>query len=221
MPVVILVRHGRTTANTAGILAGWSPGVFLDEDGEKQAVRTAERLSAVALDAIVSSPLDRTMQTADAIALKQNDVARHVDDRLGECQYGDWTNKTLTELADEPLWRTVQAHPSAVTFPGGESMAAMQHRAVSAVREWNETLGADAVYAVVSHGDVIKAILADALGMHLDAFQRIQADPCSISVVRYTELRPFVVVMNDSNMDLGSLKANREGSDAAVGGGAG
>lgn len=221
MATVVFVRHGRTTANAGGVLAGWSPGVFLDEEGEAQAQRAAQRLAATELDAIVSSPLDRTMQTADALGASQPGAARHVDERLGECRYGDWTNRSLADLAEEPLWRAVQAHPSSVTFPGGESMAAMQHRAVSAIREWNAQLGDDAVYAVVSHGDVIKAVLADALGMHLDAFQRIQVDPCSVSVVRYAELRPFVVRVNDTGSDLGSLKAKPQGSDAAVGGGAG
>lgn len=221
MPTLILVRHGRTTANTAGVLAGWAPGVFLDEEGQRQAAAVAERLADLELDALVSSPLDRTMQTADAIAERQPDVPRHVDDRVGECDYGDWTNRPLGELGEEPLWGAVQAHPSSVTFPGGESMPQMQHRAVAAVRDWNARLGDEALYAIVSHGDVIKAILADALGMHLDAFQRIQADPCSLSVVRYTSLRPFVVMMNDTGRDLRSLRAKREGSDAAVGGGAG
>lgn len=221
MPTVILVRHGRTTANADGVLAGWSSGVFLDDRGQEQAAAVADRLADVRLDALVSSPLDRTMQTADAIAARQPAVARHVDDRIGECRYGEWTGRRLADLADEPLWATVQGHPSAVTFPGGESMPAMQLRAVSAVRDWNERLGDDAVYAMVSHGDVIKAILADALGMHLDAFQRIQADPCSLSIVRYTAMRPFVIVMNDTARDLRSLTAKPETTDAPVGGGAG
>ena len=229
MPTVLLIRHGRTTANAEGVLAGWAPGVFLDETGQEQAAAVGARLAEVRLDALVSSPLDRTMQTADAIASAmakampagQTEVPRHVDDRIGECQYGEWTNRRLSELAEDPLWATVQAHPSAVTFPGGESMPAMQHRAVAAVRDWNARLGPDAVYAMVSHGDVIKAILADALGMHLDGFQRIQADPCSLSIIRYTDLRPFVVVMNDTARDLRSLTAKQESSDAPVGGGAG
>lgn len=221
MATVVLVRHGRTRANAEGILAGWSPGVFLDDEGERQAAAVGARLSAIQLDAIVTSPLDRTMQTADAIAAHQPQAVRHADDRVGECRYGDWTGRGLAELAEEPLWRVVQGHPSAVSFPGGEALAAMQHRAVEAVRAWNAELGPDARYAIVSHGDVIKAILADALGMHLDAFQRIQVDPCSVSIVRYAELRPFVVRVNDTGADLGSLAAKREGSDAAVGGGAG
>jgi probable phosphomutase (TIGR03848 family) len=154
------------------------------------------------------------------------------DDRLGECRYGEWTGQSLRKLARDPLWRVVQAHPSAVRFPGpdGESMTGMQQRAVSAVRDWNARLGKNAVYLVCSHGDVIKAILADALGMHLDMSQRIQVDPCSLSVIRYTTLRPFVLRMNDTGADAAGLRALAPGraaarsaaeAEAQVGGGAG
>jgi Histidine phosphatase superfamily (branch 1) len=123
----------------------------------------------------------------------------------------------------------VQAHPSAVTFPGpdGESMPDMQHRAVAAVRDWNARLGPDATYLICSHGDVIKAIVADSLGLHLDQCQRIQADPCSLTVIRYTPLRPFLVRMNDRGSGVDDLmphvRGHRPGaaSDAAVGGGSG
>jgi len=156
-------------------------------------------------------------------------VPRHVDERVGECRYGDWTGVSLKSLAKDPMWKVVQAHPSAAVFPGpeGESMAAMQARAVGAVRQWNTTLGDDAVYAVVSHGDVIKAILADAMGSHLDQFQRIVVDPASVSIVTYTPTRPFLVRTNDIGGDLSGLVPptrkgrRRRSSDAAVGGGAG
>ena len=113
------------------------------------------------------------------------DLAVQTDDRFGEARYGDWTGRTIKELAKEPLWKVVQQHPSAAVFPGaeGEGLAQTQARAVTAVREWNATLGPDAVWLACSHGDVIKAILADALGLHLDQFQRIVVDPASISVV--------------------------------------
>lgn len=238
MTVLILVRHGRTKANTDGLLAGWTPGVFLDELGEEQAANAGARLAVLPLTAVISSPLDRTQQTADAICEKQPaTTARHTDERIGECQYGDWTGKKIADLAKDPMWQVVQAHPSAAVFPGasGESMATMQHRAVRAVREWNAQLGAKAIYAVVSHGDVIKAILADALGMHLDQFQRIQIDPCSISVIRYAPTRPFVLLTNDTGGDLANLRpqskkggkkvksstTRHRSSDAVIGGGAG
>jgi len=227
MPTVILVRHGRTAANADGILAGRSPGVVLDETGEAQADSVGVRLANVPLTAIISSPLERTRQTAEAIRASQ--VSRRspdisIDDRLAECDYGEWTGQPLKSLAKKSLWKQVQGHPSSVTFPGGESMTAMQTRATSAVREWNDALGEKAIYVVVSHGDVIKAILADALAMHLDQFQRLAVDPCSVSIVRYTKLRPFVLRSNDSGADLGFLARKTRkatSSDAAVGGGAG
>lgn len=224
MTTVLFIRHGRTRANTDGILAGWTPGVTLDDTGRGQAEALAARLAPVALAAVVSSPLERTVETTD-LALAGRDVPRHLDERLGECRYGTWTGQSLKALAKDPLWRAVQSHPSSVVFPEGESMTAMQHRAVSAVRDWNGRLGDDAVYAVVSHGDVIKACLADALGTHLDQFQRILVDPCSVSIVQYTSARPYVVRTNDTGGDLSWLarrpRRRRRTADAAVGGGAG
>lgn len=224
MPVVILVRHGRTEANAQGVLAGWTPGVHLDDVGVRQAQEAGERLSTLRLKAIVASPLERTCETADAIAaLQRRAPRREVDERLGECAYGEWTGRSLKDLSRLPLWRTVQERPSAVTFPEGESLLAMQSRAVAAIHEWNEQLGSGAVYAVVSHGDVIKAILADALGTHLDMFQRIVVDPASVSVVRYGRQSTQVVHMNDRGTDLSSLAkaARRRREDAPVGGGSG
>ncbi len=108
-----------------------------------------------------------------------------VDDRLAEVDYGDWTGRTFKELHREPLWKTVAAHPAEVTFPNGEPLRAMATRAVVAVREWNERLGPDATYVVVSHADPIRAILADALGLHFEGYQRLVVGPGSLSVVRY------------------------------------
>jgi len=231
---VLLVRHGRTTANTAGVLAGWTEGVSLDETGVAQVRALAQRLAGVPLAAVVSSPLQRCKETTDLLLDGRDDVPRHEDARVGEVRYGDWSGRELKTLAKDPLWKVVQGHPSAMTFPGdeGESMTAMANRAVTAVREWNARLGDDAVYVVVSHGDVIKAVLADALGMHLDQFQRIVVDPASVSVVTYTPLRPFVVRSNDLGGDLSFLvpkkgrrraRKPRDGhvSDATLGGGAG
>nr|WP_269810724.1 histidine phosphatase family protein [Kineosporia rhizophila] len=229
-----MVRHGRTAANASGVLAGWTPGVGLDETGQAQARTLAARLEKIPLRLAVASPLQRCQETASAL-LGPDGPALLTDDRLGECHYGDWTGRPLKELAQEKLWPVVQAHPSAMTFPGpdGESMPDMQHRAVAAVREYDarvaEEFGEHAMWLAVSHGDVIKAILADALGMHLDQFQRLVVDPCSVSVIRFTPLRPFAVRVNDSGVDLAALvpvppPAGQEGlaeSDAAVGGGSG
>lgn len=227
MTTLLLVRHGLTDANTGGLLAGWTPGVHLAEKGREQVGALANRLAAVPVAAVVSSPLERCRETAAAL-LADRDMDVVVDDRLGECRYGDWTGQELKKLVKDPMWKVVQAHPSAAVFPGGEALRETQARAVTAIRERNQELGADATWIAVTHGDVIKSVLADALGMHLDLFQRIIVDPCSVSVVRYTELRPFVVRMNDVGGTVDDLlpakKARgrrRSSSDAVVGGGAG
>jgi probable phosphomutase (TIGR03848 family) len=215
VPTVLLIRHG-LTAKTGPVLTGWTPGVPLDERGAAQAAALGERLAGI--------PLERCVQTAQAVlAGRDTPGSLELDERFGEVRYGDWTGRELKELAEDPLWRVVQAHPSAVTFPGpeGESLAAAQLRAVRAVRDWNERLGREAVYAVCSHGDIIKAVVADALGLHLDQFQRIQVDPASLTVIRYTELRPFLVRLNDTGSDMRGLVPQNPGdSDAPVGGGA-
>lgn len=224
MPTVILLRHGRTTANATGVLAGDARGVLLDEVGKAQARAAGERLADVRLSAIVSSPLERTRATAAAVRnAHSKDLAVNTDRRFIECDYGDWTMKKLSVLAKKPLWQTVQLHPSAATFPNGESMAAMQHRAVAGIRSWNAKLGDRGVYLVVSHGDVIKSIIADALGMHLDNFQRISVDPGSLSVIAYSTLRPNVITVNDATDGLAFLRkrARKSTNDAVVGGGAG
>jgi probable phosphomutase (TIGR03848 family) len=216
VPTVLLVRHGRTSANASGTLAGWTPGIGLDDTGRAQAQALAGRLATVPLAALVTSPLQRCQETAAELLAVPGPKgtarpATVIDDRLGEARYGDWTGRPLKELVKEPLWRVVQAHPSAVTFPGehGESMLGMQLRAVEAVRQYDAAVGRehgdDAVWVAVSHGDIIKSLLADALGMHLDAFQRIVVDPCSVSVVRYTPLRPFALRINDTGGDLSAL----------------
>jgi len=226
LATVLLVRHG-LTAQTGPVLSGWTPGISLDERGAAQAAALAGRLRPVPVLAVVSSPLDRCRETAQALVAGRGlDVA--VDDRLGEARYGDWTGQELAKLAKNPLWRVVQAHPSAVTFPGpaGEALADTQRRAVAAVRDWNERLGPNATWIAVSHGDVIKAVVADALGLHLDLFQRISVDPGSLTAIRYTELRPFVLRLNDTGGAVDDLRPAKRGrrrasSDAPVGGGAG
>ena len=227
MATVLLVRHGRTTANATGLLAGRTAGVALDAVGRQQAARTAERIAAVPLAALVSSPLERCRQTSRALLDRQPGTPEtRIERAITECDYGEWQGRKLADLAKEPLWRTVQANPSGVVFPGGESMQGMQSRAVAAIRridaEVEAAHGPAAVWVAVSHGDVIKSVLADALGMHLDLFQRISVGPASVSIVRYGEQRPEVVASNTESGDLAWLAAAPAPTgDAAVGGGAG
>jgi probable phosphomutase (TIGR03848 family) len=235
MTTVLLIRHGRTSANTAGILAGRSSGVVLDEVGHQQAAELAARIARVPLRTVVTSPLRRCRQTAQALVANRAEACPiQVEQGLVECGYGEWTGKALRELSKDKLWGAVQHQPSAVRFPGGESMTEMSARAAGAVRAWNDRLsaehGPEAVWAAVSHGDPIKAILADALGMHLDSFQRIVVDPASLSIIRYTATRQYVITVNSGTVDLGAVFAprkkargrrSRPADEAPVGGGLG
>lgn len=224
MPTLILARHGRTEANATGLLAGRSPGVVLDESGRSQAEAAALRLRGLTLAAAVTSPLERCRETAELL-LAGTGLSAEAEQGITECDYGEWTGRPIKELVKEKLWRTVQAHPSEVTFPGGESMTGMSARAVEAIRAWDarvaESDGKSAVWLAVSHGDVIKSILADALAMELDHFQRIVVDPASLSVVRYADGRAYVLAMNSTAGDLAHLAAPQEEPGERIGGGAG
>ncbi|PPF77694.1 histidine phosphatase [Subtercola sp. Z020] len=226
MATVILLRHGRTSANATGVLAGRTAGVKLDAVGREQAVRAADRLAAVPLVAIVTSPLERCRQTARSVLDRQADPLppTSLEKGIVECDYGDWQGRKLSELAKEPLWSVVQSQPSAAVFPGGESLAGMQARSVAAIRRLDAEIeaehGAGAVWVAVSHGDIIKSVLADALGMHLDLFQRISVGPASLSIVHYGASRPDVVATNTDSGDLSWLRRTAPAADAPVGGGA-
>ncbi|WP_292975897.1 histidine phosphatase family protein [Mycobacterium sp.] len=225
---VILLRHGRSTSNTAHVLAGRSEGVELDDKGRQQAAEVVDRLAELPIRAIVTSPLLRCRQTIEPLATALG-LEANVEDRLAEVDYGEWTGRKLGELVNEPLWAVVQAHPSAAVFPGGEGLADVQTRAVAAIREHDARLAeehkGDALWLACTHGDVIKAVVADALGLHMDGFQRVSADPASVSVIRYTRLRPFVLHSNHTGARLTSALTpppapeGKTPDDAAVVGG--
>ena len=225
---VILLRHGRSVSNTAHTLAGRSEGVELDAKGVSQAAALVERLAGLPITALVRSPLLRCRLTLEPLAAALG-LEPLIDERLSEVDYGQWTGRNLGELVKEPLWTVVQQQPSAAVFPDGEGLAQVQARAVAAVRDHDRRLadehGADVLWVACTHGDVIKSVVADALGAHLDSFQRITADPASMSVIRYTPARPFVVHVNHTGAELASAlrtpppgDAGGDVTDAVVGG---
>lgn len=223
---VILLRHGRSSANTAGVLAGRSEGIELDDKGRQQAAQLVDRLGGLPIKALVRSPLLRCRGTLEPLSAALG-LEPIVDDRLVEVDYGAWTGRKMSELTGEPLWKVVQAQPSAAVFPDGEGLAQVQARAVATVRDQDRRLaeqcGADVLWLACTHGDVIKAVVADALGVHLDGFQRITVDTASASVIRYTPLRPFVIHVNHTGASLGAAvqdppPADSRPADAVVGG---
>ncbi|PPJ20304.1 phosphoglycerate mutase [Nocardia nova] len=217
---VILLRHGVSTSNTARTLAGRSPGVELTERGTEQALAVAERLAPLPIEHIAHSPLLRCTRTVSPLADKLG-LEPEPDERLLEVDYGEWTGRLLSELVKEPLWKVVQQHASGAVFPGGEGLAQVQYRAVAAVRaidtELAERHGRDVLWVACTHGDVIKSLLADAFGIHLDGFQRIVVEPASISVVRYTPAAPYVWRLNDTGSDLSALAAVAQPSEQRAG----
>lgn len=196
MATVILVRHA-TTAATGHRLGGWTPAVHLDEPGRRQAEATAGRLAALPVRAVYASPLDRTVETARIVAAPHHlDVELRRD--LGEVDYGAWTDRPLDELRREPLWGAIQQVPSRITFPGGGTIRGVQAQAVDAVEELAAAHGDDTI-VLVSHADVIKAVVAWLLGMPLDVFQRLVISPASVTVVRLpTDGMPMLLLCNDT-----------------------
>ena len=229
---VILLRHGRSVSNTAHILAGRSEAVDLDDRGRAQAADLVGLTADLPIRGLVCSPLLRCRRTLEPLAASLG-LQPVIDERFSEVDYGQWTGRRIGDLVKEPLWAVVQAHPSAAVFPGGEGLAQVQARAVAAVPEHDRRLadqhGADALWVVCTHGDVIKSVLVDALGLHLDHFQRVTTDPGSMSVIRYTALRPFVLHINHTGRQLstalkttlptrGEQDAELPPGDAAIGG---
>lgn len=230
MPTVILVRHGHSTSNGDGILAGRLPGIHLSDRGREQVGRLAERFAGTEVARVVSSPLERCRETAGAIAGAVG-VEVLEEEGLQECAYGAWTGRKLSELAKDPLWSTVQDDPGSARFPdddryAAESLAEMSDRVVQAVQrhdaEVREAHGENAVWVAVTHGDLVKALLADATGAGLSRFQRYTADPASVSVVRYGGRHTFLLAANDLVPDLSRFRTEEPpAADAVVGGGAG
>ena len=201
--VVLLVRHGRTPT-TGAVLPGRAPGLSLSDAGRAQAEAVAERLAALGtVDAVYASPLERARETAAPIARRLGTRVR-TSRGLLECDFGEWTGGQLKALARLPEWSTVQRWPSGFRFPGGESFSAMQARITSTLLDLARRHPGGRVVAV-SHADPIKAAVADAVGTHLDLFQRIVVSPCSVTAIAYGAGGPTVLAVNS----LGDLRELR------------
>ena len=221
MTTIVLMRHGRSTANASGVLAGRTEGVGLDDTGRRQAQEVVHRVADITFDRLVCSPLQRCQETIAPLA-EATGLPVEIDDRFAEVDYGDWSGRKLSDLAKEPLWRVVQTHPSGAVFPGGEGLADAAARAHAGIRSVLAAAGEHDVVLICTHGDILASILADALGMHFDSYQRLVLAPASLSVIRYTDVRPFVEHVNDSG-PLGTLRpppaTDQPPADEAVVGG--
>jgi probable phosphomutase (TIGR03848 family) len=192
--VVLFVRHARTPT-TGSVLPGRAPGLHLADGGRADADKMAERLASTAkIEAVYASPLERARETAEPIARRLGRKVA-IERGLVECDFGDWTGAELKSLRKLPEWRGVQSWPSGFRFPSGESFPEMQCRVTAAVARLR-VRHPGATIVAVSHADPIKAVVADALGTHLDLFQRIVISPCSVTAVAYGETGPLVLGVN-------------------------
>lgn len=220
MPKIVLIRHAHSTANAAGVLSGQLPDVHLSKSGEEQAVRLSERLGPLTIAQVQVSPMDRCLETLTPWLEKYGKNTSVISEpNLIEVDYGKWSGKKLVTLSRAKLWRKVQAHPSAVTFPEGESIAQMQVRAMQPVHDF---FASDCELTImVSHGDVIKAIVASSLGMHLDDFQRIVIDPASITVLESNGGAIRITRLNDSDSSVREILQSKTKRGHLLGGGKG
>ena len=220
MPKIVLIRHAHSTANAAGVLSGQLPNVHLSKSGQEQAERLAERLGKLTIAEVQVSPMDRCSETlAPWLAKYGKGVTVNLEPNLIEVDYGNWSGKKLATLSRAKLWRKVQGQPSAVTFPNGESLAQMQVRAMKTVHDFFAT---DLEMTImVSHGDVIKAIVASSMGMHLDDFQRIVIDPASITILESNGGAIRLTRLNDSDSSVSELLQSKSKRGHLLGGGKG
>jgi probable phosphomutase (TIGR03848 family) len=196
MTTVLLIRHAVNDYVKTGKLAGWTPGVHLNEDGVGQAENLGVRLADVPLRALYTSPLERCVETAEAVHKHHPHLTLNMLEEIKEINFGEWQGMSLSDLRKRKLWDVVQHTPSRAVFPGGESFAEAQFRSVRAVEHIVKRHRAQLV-AIFSHSDVIKLVMAHYLGMHLDTFQRIEISPASISTVQLGHASPYVVGIND------------------------
>ena len=221
MTTVILLRHAHSIANEKGILAGRTKGVFLDDLGVLQAETLAKTLENIIFKKIIVSPMERCQQTAKILnQFSKNSLKPSIDSGISECDYGDWSNKKLSTLRRKPLWKNVQERPSGVQFPNGEKMSDMLDRMKSTIFENASKLKDQDNMLVVSHGDPIRSFIADSLGIHLDNFQRITIDPCSLSIVRINQGNIQVVSVNNRVQVPNQIKKKKK-FGSVLGGGAG
>ena len=197
MTTLLLIRHAVNDHVKTGTLAGWKAGVHLNEEGQQQAAALGERLRHYPIRHIYTSPLERTVETAQAIHQHHPDIPLEENRTIGEVQYGDWQGKKISHLRGRKMWEVVQEYPSRAYFPNGETMRGAQNRIVNEIERLVQQHPSDMI-ALVFHADLVKMAVAHYLGVHLDNFQRIVISPASISTLQLGHSRPYVGSVNDT-----------------------
>lgn len=217
MGTAILIRHARSTANASNLLAGQTPGVRLDPHGIEQSKALVEILGPLPVDAVIVSPLERCIDTISPWMHRYGaNIPVHSEPRIIEPDYGLWSGRKLEELAQEKLWESVQKQPQSVRFPNGELFQAVWDRVASFMQSLQRQLHGEENVIVVSHGDIIKFMLAQSLKMEFKDFQSIIIEPASISILNFDENSYRLVQMNRSSNSISSMVRNK--SKAQLGG---
>ena len=212
MTTILLIRHAVNEYVKTGKLAGRMEGVHLNDEGKAQAEALGQRLAKAPLAGIYSSPMERTLETAAAIARGHPQLTVEARTEIIEVEYGDWQGMAISALQRRKMWAVVQEYPSRAYFPNGEALRDVQARMVNAIEALARRHPAGMI-ALVCHADLIKLALAHYLGMHLDVFQRIVISPASISTLQLGHSRPFILGMNDI-AHLSELKKAQKKADA-------
>ena len=223
MAKIVLLRHAHSTSNSAGVLSGQLPGVSLSKDGNRQARELTERIGASHFDSILVSPMQRCEETiAPWISSHYSRALNNyrLDDGLIEMNYGKWSGRKLSSLRREPLWKIIQSTPSKVKFPEGERFSAMQKRALTSVYEAVASKK-NGSHLLVSHGDVIKAIIAGLINLKLDNFQSLVVDPASITILDVDAEGARLIMFNDTKTKIEPMLKTQKSSKVLLGGGAG
>jgi probable phosphoglycerate mutase len=218
MARIVLLRHAHSVANEKNLLAGRTPGIALSKTGKEQALGLVDRIGPMKFDEIAVSPMQRCRETIDPWIESTSNASRVVvDESISEVDYGSWSGKSLASLRRKAQWKVVQDFPSQMIFPEGESLLEMQRRALLGFYRLNSVKGKGS-RLLVSHGDVIKSIVAHCLGMHLDQFQRLVIEPASITIIDTDAGMSRLVRFNDGK---GSLSSGRSTNQSALGGSTG
>jgi len=218
MARIVLLRHAHSVANEKNLLAGRTAGISLSKTGKEQAKDLIARLGNIQFDEVAISPLQRCRETIDPWLDKTGTKSRIVvDESISEVDYGNWSGKTLVSLRRKAQWKVVQDFPSQMIFPEGESLLEMQGRALSGFYRLNAVKG-KGPRLLVSHGDVIKSIVAHCLGMHLDQFQRLVIEPASLTIIDTDSGTSRLVRFNDAK---GFLSSEKSTNQSALGGSTG
>lgn len=221
MARLVFIRHAHSTANDAGILSGQLPGISLSKKGKTQAENLVERIGASSFDSVRVSPLQRCEETISPwLKSKYSKGLKNylVDESLIEMNYGSWSGRKLSSLSREKMWKEIQNRPSSVQFPEGERMRSMQRRALSSVANALEEKR-NGTHLFVSHGDVLKAIVASLLKMKLDDFQSLVIDPASVTVIDFDGAKSRLLAFNDSHSPVAPMAAMEKSTQALLGGG--